>query len=190
MVPHRSLTISFEPFWFWLRIRGDINNRKKTPRLGQSGSRRVGFWMFKKNSPSRGVAYSPTRWVGRWVGELAFECLKENSASQRIGDSPTLQVGELATPRLAKSGSRYGELGSRYSNFLKFTITIDLLRGLKKIVTIGNSPTRRVRESFFDYEYLRKFKAKIGTARNVVCRTGLCKNPRIPPHCHFPLKTK
>jgi hypothetical protein len=48
------------------------------------------------------------------------------------------------------------------------TMTIDLFKGLKKIVSIDNlvdSLTRRVRESFFDYEYLRKFEAKIGTAR-------------------------
>jgi hypothetical protein len=31
--PHRSLTLPFEPFRFWLRIRGDIRNRKTTPRL-------------------------------------------------------------------------------------------------------------------------------------------------------------
>jgi hypothetical protein len=47
--PHRSLTLSFEPFRFWLRIRGDIRNRKYSPtrqvgesatlRLGESGSR-------------------------------------------------------------------------------------------------------------------------------------------------------
>jgi hypothetical protein len=51
------------------------------------------------------------------------------------------------------------------------TITINLFKGLKKIVSIGilvDSPTRRVEESFFDYEYLRKFEAKIETARNVV----------------------
>jgi hypothetical protein len=50
-------------------------------------------------------------------------------------------------------------------------IIIDLFKGLKKVVSIGNlvdSPTRRVRESLFDYEYLRKFEAKIGTARKVV----------------------
>jgi hypothetical protein len=28
-VRHRSLTLHFEPFRFWLRIRGDIRNRKK-----------------------------------------------------------------------------------------------------------------------------------------------------------------
>ncbi len=33
---------------------------------------------------------------------------------------------------------------------------------------VSNSPTRRVGESFFGYEYLREFEAKIGTARNVV----------------------
>jgi hypothetical protein len=39
LVPHRSLTLLFEPFRFWLRIRGDIRNRKTTPRLGKPGSR-------------------------------------------------------------------------------------------------------------------------------------------------------
>ena len=37
--------------------------------------------------------------------------------------------------------------------------------------TPGNlvdSPTHRYRESFFEYEYLREFEAKIGTALNVV----------------------
>jgi hypothetical protein len=29
--PRRSLTLTFEPFRFWLRIRGDIRNRKTTP---------------------------------------------------------------------------------------------------------------------------------------------------------------
>jgi hypothetical protein len=36
-VRHRSLTLRFEPFRFWLRIRGDIRNRKTTPRLTESG---------------------------------------------------------------------------------------------------------------------------------------------------------
>jgi hypothetical protein len=42
---------------------------------------------------------------------------------------------------------------------------------LKTIVSIGNlvdSPTRRVGELFLGYEYLCKFEAKIGRARNVV----------------------
>ncbi len=49
--------------------------------------------------------------------------------------------------------------------------TIDLFKGLKKIVSIGilvDSLTRWVGELFFDYEYLRKFEAKIGMAQNIV----------------------
>jgi hypothetical protein len=38
-VRHRFLTLNFEPFRFGLRIRGDIHNRKTTPRLAESGSR-------------------------------------------------------------------------------------------------------------------------------------------------------
>ena len=48
--PHRSLTLPFEPFRFWLRIRGDIRNRKTTPRLASRGvamvSRGVGIRNF------------------------------------------------------------------------------------------------------------------------------------------------
>ncbi len=35
-VRHWSLTLRFEPFRFWLRIRGDIRNQKTTPRLAES----------------------------------------------------------------------------------------------------------------------------------------------------------
>jgi hypothetical protein len=34
LVPHRSLTLPFEPFRFWLRICGDIRYQKTTLRLG------------------------------------------------------------------------------------------------------------------------------------------------------------
>ncbi len=67
-----------------------------------------------------------------------------------------------------------------------YTITIDLFKGLKKMVSIGNlvySPTRRVGESFFNYEYLWKLEAKIWTAMSVYAKT-----PENPPHCHVPLK--
>jgi hypothetical protein len=46
------------------------------------------------------------------------------------------------------------------------TITIDLFKGLKKILSIGfliDSPTRRVGESFFDYEHIREYEAQTGT---------------------------
>jgi hypothetical protein len=52
------------------------------------------------SSASWGVAdsNSSSRWVNDsltcWVGESAFECLKENSARQRVVESPSRQVGE------------------------------------------------------------------------------------------------
>jgi hypothetical protein len=79
LVPHKSLTLPFEPFRFWLQIRRDIRNRKTTPRLGDSASRRL------SDSVSRGVGNSPTR---------------------RVGNSPTRRVGESMTRRFGESGSR------------------------------------------------------------------------------------
>jgi hypothetical protein len=71
LVPHRSLTLLFEPFRFWLRIRGDIRNRKTTFQLAESGSRRL------SDSVSRS----------------AFECFKRKlseSESRRLLDSASL----------------------------------------------------------------------------------------------------
>ncbi len=51
-VPHDSLTLTFEPFRIWLRIRGDIRNQKTTLRLDESGSRQL------PNLASRGVVDS------------------------------------------------------------------------------------------------------------------------------------
>jgi hypothetical protein len=74
-----------------------------------------------------------------------------------------------------------------------FTITIDLFKGLKNIASIGNlvdSPTRRVGESFFYYEYLREFEAKIGNFEQGTHEESIsAKTPENPPHCHVPLNT-
>ncbi len=68
-----------------------------------------------------------------------------------------------------------------------FTIAIDLFKGFKKIVSIGLS-TPRLGESFFDYEYLREFEAKIGIALNFEKGTHeepiSAKTPENPP-CPF-----
>ncbi len=91
------------------------------------------------DSASRGVDDSPTR----RVGESAFECLKEklggsesrrlpDSANRGVANSPTQRVGELSTPRLGESGRRHGESGSRYSNFLKFSIDFPDFKRLNK----------------------------------------------------------
>jgi hypothetical protein len=37
LVPHESLTLTFGPFRFWLRIRGDIRIRKTAPRYHRYG---------------------------------------------------------------------------------------------------------------------------------------------------------
>jgi hypothetical protein len=42
LVSHRSLTLPFELFRFWLRIRRDIHNQKTTPRLGESATLQLG----------------------------------------------------------------------------------------------------------------------------------------------------
>ncbi len=123
--------------------------------IGSSGSR----WL--SDSPSRGVAF----WMfKRKSGES--ESLPD-SANRGVASSPTQRVGELSTPRLGESGSRHGESGSRYSNFLKFSIDFPDFKRLNQPILV-NSPTWRVGESFFDYEYLREYEAQIGTAQNVV----------------------
>jgi hypothetical protein len=43
---HRSLTLHFDPFRFWLRIRGDIRNKK---RLSDSPSRGVDKIAYRYN---------------------------------------------------------------------------------------------------------------------------------------------
>ncbi len=82
------------------------------------------------DSASRGVGDSPIRRVGESL-TLRLGALKEklgesesrrlpDSANRGVANSPTRRVGESSTPRLARS--RHGESGSRYSNFLKFSI--------------------------------------------------------------------
>jgi hypothetical protein len=101
-VLNRSLTPSFELFQFLLRIPGDIHNRKTTPRLGESGSGRL------SDLAIRGVDDSRACRVREWF----FECLNENSASRRFGNSPTRRVGESLS-RVRESLSRVRESLSR-----------------------------------------------------------------------------
>ncbi len=81
-------------------------------------------------------------------------------------ESTTLRLSEFSfKPSKAKSESqRLADLPSR---------------------RVRDLPTRQVGNSFFDYEYLRKFEAKIGTVRKVV--EGIyeqisAKTPENPPH--------
>jgi hypothetical protein len=155
LVPHESLTIPFEPFRFWLRIRRDIHIRKTTPRyhrygksptphISDSGNRqlpdhwyvesptpritdtrsrrlpaspirRVGYWIFKKktlcidDTESRRLPAPVIWWVAdspyRWVGE----CRLRVSPILRVDDSAYRLAGELTTPRIGDTGSRYSK---------------------------------------------------------------------------------
>ncbi len=149
-------------------------------------SRRPSYWMYKRKLPS--------------------------SVSRRIVDSSTRRVGESLTTRL-------GESGSCYLEFFKFIINLQTFKQLNllfqgpiwqkrsqgcnvlslliylKVWKKGKScrlPDLASRVVFFHYEYLREFKAKIGTARKVVLGTHeepiYAKIPENALHCHVPLK--
>ncbi len=104
--PHRSLTLPFKPFRFWLWIQGDIGNRKTTPRLGELVSRRL------SDSASRGVVGSLTRRVGEStthrLAESGNRLLNVEKKNRRVGesDSPTRLIGESLTPGLGELESR------------------------------------------------------------------------------------
>jgi len=73
----------FKSFQFWLRIRGDICNRKSTPRPFPT-------------SVIQGDADSPYR----WYGELANELVKENSLYRWYGELSTPRIGVTVRQRL------------------------------------------------------------------------------------------
>jgi hypothetical protein len=98
-VPHKSLTLPFKPFRFWLRIRGDIRIRKTTSRYHRYGE-------------------SPTPCI------TDMRCRRlPASLIHRVSDSPHHRYGESAikfferklsvsmileslTPRIVESESR------------------------------------------------------------------------------------
>ncbi len=87
--PHRSLTVPFEPFRFWLRIPGVI--KKRLP-----------------DSLSQGVGESGSH----WLSDSAFECLKEKlgeSESRRLPDSANRGATNYPTRRVGESSWWVGE---------------------------------------------------------------------------------
>jgi hypothetical protein len=80
----RSVTLHFEPFRFWLQIRGDIRNRKTSRGVGDTP-----IWQVEE-SPTLSLA------------EFSFQHSKADSLtpSRRVGESQTPRVGEFQTPRL------------------------------------------------------------------------------------------
>jgi hypothetical protein len=109
LVPHRSLPLPFEPFHFRLRIRGDIQNRKTTPRLGESGSRHGESGSRHGESGSRhGESGS------RYLNFLKF-CI----------DFPNFKWLNQPFKRSIWQKKKPGTF---------CTFTVDLFKGLKKIV--------------------------------------------------------
>ncbi len=110
LVPHESLTLSFGPFRFWLRIRGDIliwkttpryhrYGESRTPRIVESGSQRLPASLICRVSNSPHHRY----------GESAIEFFKRKLSVlmiRRVVDSPHQWYGESLTPRIAESESR------------------------------------------------------------------------------------
>ncbi len=86
-------------------------------------------------------------------------------------DSAYQWCGESSAPRIVESESRW--------------LSVSLTR------RVADSPYRWDGESFFEYEYLREFEAKIGTARNLVYGTYdepiYAKTSEIPVRFHVPL---
>jgi len=76
---HRSLTLHFEPFRFWLQILGDIHIRKMTPRLNDTGS--------------------------RWLS-VSKTCRVDDSPTQRYRELTTLRITDTQSRRLPASPIR------------------------------------------------------------------------------------
>ncbi len=113
---HRSLTLHFKPFQFWLQILGDIRNWKTNLWLSESGNHRLSnsaslgvpiLWFHESgsrrfsDSASQGIADSPI-WL---FGVSAIECLKDNSPHRWVVDSDARRDGVSATPQRGELGS-------------------------------------------------------------------------------------
>jgi hypothetical protein len=110
-VPHESLTLPFEPFRFWLRIRGDICIRKTTPRY---------HWYAESVTPritdreSRLLNFLKENSLYRWYWESSTPHTSDTvsrrlpiSLSRRVADSAYHRYGESTTPPIVKMGSRW-----------------------------------------------------------------------------------
>ncbi len=112
-----------------------------TPRLNDTGSRRLSV------STIRGVDDSPYH----RYSEFSFKKFNSRlslSVMRGVLDSAYQWCREPSTPRIVESESR--------------RLRVSLIQ------RVADSPYSWVGESFFKYEYLREFEAKIGTARNLV----------------------
>ncbi len=113
LIPHESLTLPFEPFGFWLWIRGDIRIWKTTPRYHRYGESAIEYFVRKLTvSMIRRVVDSPHP----WFGESPTPCIVKSesrrlrvSPIRRVDDSAYRRVGESTTPQIGDTGSRYSK---------------------------------------------------------------------------------
>ncbi len=126
--PRESLTLPFEPFRFWLRIRRDIHNRKRLPDSPSRG-RGVDKIAYRYNilQNANNIRDNNTELkqallatTGRQRSRYFFPILEllsdSDTPTRGVGVSPTYQVGESPTHRrkdfsfknsLVESGSRF-----------------------------------------------------------------------------------
>ncbi len=135
-----------------------------TPWLNDTGSRRLSV------SRIRGADDSPYHRYSEFSFKK-FNSWLSVSVMWGVVDSAYQWCGESLTPRIVESESR--------------RLRVLLIR------RVVDSPYPWVGESFFKYEYLREFEAKIGTARNVVWGTYTepinAKTSENPVRFHVPL---
>ncbi len=131
-----------------------------TPRLNDTGvgdspyQRYAGSATLRINdtgvndSPYHRYAESTTLRITDIASFLLKNSIAAVSVMRGVADSACQWCGESSTPRMVESESRQ--------------LRVSLIR------RVADSPYRWVGESIFEYEYLREFEAKLGTARNVV----------------------
>ncbi len=119
-----SLTLHFEPFRFWLRIRGDIHNRKTTPRLSSSIYRTLNSWtsplkdQFGKKKPGMlcTITIDLFKSLSGKKGNSRKSCRLPDSASQgvffRLRISPRIRSQN-------RNGSKGSVRNSWGTNFCK-----------------------------------------------------------------------
>jgi hypothetical protein len=109
LVPHRSLTLPFEPFRFRLRICRDIHIQKTTPRYhryGESPTPRISGTGSRQLPASliRGVSNFPHTWYAESATPRITDT--DNSPYRWVGESPTPLITDMESQGLRVSLSR------------------------------------------------------------------------------------
>ncbi len=82
LVPHESITLSFEPFRFWLRFRGDIHIQKT---INDTWSRQFPASLIRRIDGR--LTASPIRRVGSWIFLKKTLCIDDTESRRRLSVS-------------------------------------------------------------------------------------------------------